>query len=61
MCSDVVRQLRLSTTSEALREGIRLLVREAREIAAAEDCQAPGAEQTSSASTPASWHPYRRA
>jgi hypothetical protein len=36
---DVMRQLSLPTTSEALREGIRLLVREAREIAAADDIQ----------------------
>jgi hypothetical protein len=34
---NVMRQLHLSSTSEALREGIRLLVREAAEIAAAED------------------------
>ncbi|MFL6074557.1 MAG: hypothetical protein ACJ73S_14275 [Mycobacteriales bacterium] len=33
----VMRQLHLPSTSEALREGIRLLVREAAEIAAAED------------------------
>lgn len=33
----VMRQLHMSSTSEALREGIRLLVREANEIAAAED------------------------
>jgi Arc/MetJ-type ribon-helix-helix transcriptional regulator len=32
-----MRQLQLSSTSEALREGIRLLVREAAEIAAAEE------------------------
>jgi hypothetical protein len=36
---DVMRELSLSTTSEALREGIRLLVREAREIAAAREIQ----------------------
>lgn len=36
---DVMRQLSLATTSDALREGIRLLVREAREIAAAQDIQ----------------------
>jgi hypothetical protein len=36
---DVMRELSLSTTSEALREGIRLLVREAREIAAAQEIQ----------------------
>ena len=36
---DVMRQLSLPTTSEALREGIRLLVREAREIAAADNIQ----------------------
>jgi hypothetical protein len=36
---DVMRQLSLTTTSEALREGIRLLVREAREIVAAQDIQ----------------------
>ena len=33
----VMRQLHLTSTSEALREGIRLLVREAAEIGAAED------------------------
>lgn len=33
----VMRQLRLPSTSEALREGIRLLVREASELAAAEE------------------------
>ena len=33
----VMQQLHLSSTSEALREGIRLLVREAAEIAAAEE------------------------
>ncbi len=32
----VMNQLRLSSTSEALREGIRLLIREASELAAAE-------------------------
>lgn len=32
---DAMRQLSLPTTSEALREGIRLLLREAREISAA--------------------------
>jgi hypothetical protein len=32
----VMQQLRLPSTSEALREGIRLLVREANELAAAE-------------------------
>jgi hypothetical protein len=32
-----MRQLKLPSTSEALREGIRLLVREAVEISAAED------------------------
>ncbi len=32
----VMRQLRLPSTSEALREGIRLLIREASELAAAE-------------------------
>jgi hypothetical protein len=32
-----MRQLDLSTTSDALREGIRLLVREAGEIAAAQE------------------------
>lgn len=36
---NVMRQLHLSSTSEALREGIRLLVREAAEIAAAEGIQ----------------------
>ena len=36
---DVMRQLSLTTTSEALREGIRLLVNEAREIAAAQEIQ----------------------
>jgi hypothetical protein len=34
---NAMRQLRLSSTSEALREGIRLLVREAAEISAAEE------------------------
>ncbi len=33
---DVMRQLQLPSTSEALREGIRLLIREASELAAAE-------------------------
>ncbi len=33
----VMHQLRLSSTSEALREGIRLLIREANELAAAEE------------------------
>jgi Arc/MetJ-type ribon-helix-helix transcriptional regulator len=33
----VMRQLRLPSTSEALREGIRLLIREASELAAAEE------------------------
>lgn len=33
---DAMRQLRLPSTSEALREGIRLLIREAGELAAAE-------------------------
>jgi Arc/MetJ-type ribon-helix-helix transcriptional regulator len=33
---DVMRQLRLPSTSEALREGLRLLIREAGELAAAE-------------------------
>lgn len=32
-----MQQLHLSSTSEALREGIRLLTREAAEVAAAED------------------------
>jgi len=32
----VMQQLRLPSTSEALREGIRLLIREAGELAAAE-------------------------
>jgi Arc/MetJ-type ribon-helix-helix transcriptional regulator len=32
-----MRQLHLSSTSEALREGIRLLIREAAEIAAADE------------------------
>jgi hypothetical protein len=36
---DVMRQLSLTTTSDALREGIRLLVNEAREIAAAQEIQ----------------------
>jgi hypothetical protein len=36
---DVMRQLGLPTTSEALREGIRLLIREAGEIAVAADIQ----------------------
>jgi hypothetical protein len=36
---DVMRQLSLTTTSDALREGIRLLVNEAREIAAAHEIQ----------------------
>jgi hypothetical protein len=34
-----MRQLHLSSTSEALREGIRLLTREAAEVAAAEEIQ----------------------
>jgi hypothetical protein len=34
---NVMRQLHLPSTSEALREGIRLLVREAAEISATED------------------------
>lgn len=34
---DAMRQLGLTTTSDALREGIRLLAREAREITAAEE------------------------
>lgn len=34
---EVMQQLHLSSTSEALREGIRLLTREAAEVAAAED------------------------
>jgi hypothetical protein len=34
---DVMQQLHLSSTSEALREGIRLLTKEAAEVAAAED------------------------
>jgi len=34
---DVMRQLSLATTSDALREGLRLLVREAKEIAAAQE------------------------
>jgi len=33
----VMNQLRLPSTSEALREGIRLLIREANELAAAEE------------------------
>jgi len=33
---EVMHQLRLPSTSEALREGIRLLIREASELAAAE-------------------------
>jgi hypothetical protein len=33
---EVMRQLSLPSTSEALREGIRLLIREAAEVAAAE-------------------------
>jgi hypothetical protein len=33
----VMTQLRLSSTSEALREGIRLLIREASELSAAEE------------------------
>jgi hypothetical protein len=33
---EVMRQLRLASTSEALREGIRLLIRDAAELAAAE-------------------------
>jgi hypothetical protein len=34
---EVMRQLHLPSTSEALREGIRLLIREATEVAAAEE------------------------
>lgn len=34
---DAMRQLSLTTTSEALREGLRLLAREAREVTAAEE------------------------
>jgi hypothetical protein len=41
----VMRQLHLSSLSEALREGIRLLVREAAEIGAAEDIRAFYGEQ----------------
>ncbi len=36
---DVMRQLSLPTTSEALREGIRLLLREAGEAAAAQEIE----------------------
>jgi hypothetical protein len=36
---DAMRQLSLTSTSEALREGIRLLVNEARQIAAAHEIQ----------------------
>lgn len=36
---DVMRRLELPSTSEALREGLRLLVREAAEISAAEEIQ----------------------
>jgi hypothetical protein len=36
---EAMRQLGLSSTSEALREGIRLLTREAAEVAAAEEIQ----------------------
>jgi Arc/MetJ-type ribon-helix-helix transcriptional regulator len=37
---DVVRRLNLGSTSEALREGLRLLVREAAEVQAAEEIRA---------------------
>lgn len=40
-----MKQLHLSSTSEALREGIRLLVREAAEVAAAEDIRSFYGEQ----------------
>jgi hypothetical protein len=36
---EVMRQLSLRSTSEALREGLRLLVREAAEVAAADEIQ----------------------
>lgn len=41
----VMRQLHMTSTSEALREGIRLLVREADEIAAAENIRTFYGEQ----------------
>lgn len=42
---NVMRQLHLPSTSEALREGIRLLVREAAEISAAENIRGFYGEQ----------------